>query len=222
MTSYKTPKLLIFDCDGVLIDSEIIATAVHVEALAACGYDISAETYNRRFTGMTDRQTYSIIEAESGLSLPEGHHQYVMAEIGRRYASDLKAISGVNQVLDAIDVARCVASSSNLNELHFALKLTDLYHYFSPNVFSASQVPCGKPAPDLFLFASERMNTPPDNCLIIEDSVAGVQAAVAAKMRVIGFVGGSHCAVGHAEKLLEAGAIRTFSRMAALPEILLS
>ncbi|AVA24028.1 HAD family hydrolase [Rhizobium sp. NXC24] len=222
MTSYKTPKLLIFDCDGVLIDSEIIATAVHIEVLAAHGYKIAAETYNRRFTGMTDRQTYSIIEAESGLRLPEGHHEYVTAEIGRRYASDLKAISGVNQVLDAINVARCVASSSNLKELHFALKLTDLYDYFSPNVFSASQVSRGKPAPDLFLFASERMNASPDNCLVIEDSVAGVQAAVAAKMRVIGFVGGSHCPFGHAEKLLEAGAIRTFSQMTALPEILSS
>ncbi|AYG63972.1 MULTISPECIES: HAD family hydrolase [Rhizobium] len=220
MTSCKTPKLLIFDCDGVLIDSEIIATAVHVEALAGHGYNITADTYNSRFIGMTDRQTYSIIEAESGLRLPEGHHESVMAEIGKRYASDLKAISGVNQALEAINAERCVASSSDLKKLHFALKLTDLYDYFSPYVFSASQVACGKPAPDLFLFASERMDTSADDCLVIEDSVAGVQAAVAARMRVIGFVGGSHCPFEHANKLLEAGAMRTFSQMTALPEIL--
>lgn len=220
MATYKTPKLLIFDCDGVLVDSEIIATAVHVEALAGYGYNISADTYNSRFIGMTDQQSYSIIEAESGLRLPKGHHECVMAEIGRRYASDLKAISGVNQALDAINVERCVASSSDLEKLHFALKLTDLYDHFSPWVFSASQVACGKPAPDLFLFASQRMNTSAEACLVIEDSVAGVQAAVAARMRVIGFVGGSHCPPGHAEKLMEAGAMRTFSHMTTLPKIL--
>ncbi|WP_085044258.1 HAD family hydrolase [Ensifer aridi] len=220
MVPYKIPKLLIFDCDGVLIDSEIIATAVHVEALARSGYVISADSYNSRFLGMTDEQSYSIIEAESGLRLPKDHQRCVMAEIAKRYASDLKAMTGVRQALDAINLARCVASSSDPDKLHFALRVTDLYDHFAPNVFSASEVAYGKPAPDLFLYASEKMNTSVDSCLVIEDSVAGVRAAVAARMRVIGFVGGSHCPPKHAERLKEAGAMTTFSHMTELPKIL--
>ncbi|APG93623.1 haloacid dehalogenase-like family (plasmid) [Sinorhizobium americanum] len=220
MPACESPGVLIFDCDGVLIDSESIATEVHVEALAKSGYAITAEAYNSRFIGMSDQQSYSIIEAEAGLRLPNDHHQRVMKEIAKRYACELKAIAGIRQALDAISLAKCVASSSDPEKLRFGLQITHLYDCFSPHVFSASEVPRGKPAPDLFLFAAENMKTQPANCLVIEDSVAGVQAAVAARMRVIGFVGGSHCVSGLAEKLLEAGATRTFNHMAVLPEIL--
>ncbi|PDT49583.1 hydrolase [Sinorhizobium americanum] len=213
-------ELLIFDCDGVLINSESIATEVHVEALAKLGYAITAEAYNSRFIGMTDQQSYSIIEAEAGLRLPNDHHQRVMMEISKRYSCELKAIAGIRQALNAISLAKCVASSSDPTKLRFGLEITDLYDLFAPHVFSASEVPRGKPAPDLFLFAAENMKTQPANCLVIEDSVAGVQAAVAARMRVIGFVGGSHCVSGHAEKLLEAGATGSFNHMAVLPELL--
>ncbi|WP_027681774.1 HAD family hydrolase [Rhizobium leguminosarum] len=220
MSFVKSPELLIFDCDGVLVDSELIATTVHIEALAKCGYIISAEEYNDRFVGMTDQQSYSVIEAERGLRLPEDHHECVMAEIANRYASDLRATSGVQQALEAIDLKKCVASNSDTAKLCLALIVTDLHNFFWPHVFSASQVARGKPAPDLFLFAAQKMNTPAGSCLVIEDSVAGTQAAVAAGMTVIGFVGGSHCLPGHGDKLTEAGAIKLFSRMTALPQIL--
>ncbi|WP_458395140.1 HAD family hydrolase [Rhizobium brockwellii] len=220
MSFLKKPELLIFDCDGVLVDSELIATAVHIEALAKCGYMISAEEYNDRFVGMTDQQSYSVIESERGLRLPENHHETVMAEIANRYARDLRATSGVRQALQAINLRKCVASNSDTTKLCLALIVTDLHNFFWPHVFSASQVARGKPAPDLFLFAAQNMKTRADSCLVIEDSVAGTQAAVAAGMRVIGFVGGSHCLPGHGGKLAEAGAIKLFNDMATLPQIL--
>ncbi|SEI19632.1 haloacid dehalogenase superfamily, subfamily IA, variant 3 with third motif having DD or ED [Rhizobium tibeticum] len=169
---------------------------------------------------MTDRQSYSIIEAEAGFRLPKDHHEYVTAEITQRCRDNLKAVAGVHQALEAISLAKCVASSSDVEKLRVTLKITSLYDYFAPHVFSASQVARGKPAPDLFLFAAEKMNTPADRCVVIEDSVVGIQAAVAAGMMVIGFIGGSHCPPCHAEKLMEAGAIRIFSHMTALPRVL--
>lgn len=220
MSFSKQPELLIFDCDGVLVDSEFIATAVHVEALANCGYIISAEEYNERFVGMTDQQSYSVIESERGLPLPEDYHECVMAEISNRYARDLRATSGVRQTLQAINLKKCVASNSDTTKLCLALIVTDLHNFFWPHVFSASQVERGKPAPDLFLFAAKNMKTPAASCLVIEDSVAGTQAAVAAGMTVIGFVGGSHCLPGHGDKLTQAGAIMLFNHMAELPQIL--
>ncbi|MEX2696292.1 HAD family hydrolase [Rhizobium mongolense] len=220
MAISTNPELLIFDCDGVLVDSEIIATAVHIDALAKCGYIISADAYNSRFIGMTDQQSYSIIEAEAGFRLPKDHHECVTAEIAKRYTGNLKAVAGIHQALEAISWAKCVASSSDVEKLRLTLEITDLHDSFTPHVFSASQVARGKPAPDLFLFAAEEMNTPAGSSVVIEDSVAGIQAAVAAGMKVIGFVGGSHCPPGHAEKLMEAGAMRIFNRMTALPGIL--
>ncbi|MBY2951393.1 HAD family hydrolase [Rhizobium leguminosarum] len=220
MSFSKRPELLIFDCDGVLVDSELIATAVHIEALAKFGYIMSAEEYNDRFIGMTDQQSYSVIESEGDLRLPEDHHECVMAEVASRYTRDLRAIRGVQQTLETIILKKCVASNSDAEKLSLALKVTDLHDYFWPHVFSASQVARGKPAPDLFLFAAENMNTPARSCLVIEDSVAGTQAAVAAGMMVIGFVGASHCLPGHGDKLMEAGATKLFSRMTALPQIL--
>lgn len=220
MLSHKFPALLIFDCDGVLIDSEIIATDVHIEALAKFGYSISVDDYNSRFIGVTDQQAYAIIESETGRRLPHDYHHEAMAEISRRYSSNLKAITGIHQALERLTLPKCVASSSNPEKLRLGLEVTNLYDCFAPYVFSASQVARGKPAPDLFLFAAEQMKTSPAHCLVIEDSIAGVQAAIAANMPVIGFVGGSHCAAGHASKLLEAGALMTFSDMKMLRDIL--
>ncbi|MBY3517244.1 HAD-IA family hydrolase [Rhizobium laguerreae] len=205
MSFSKSPELLIFACDGVLVDSEL-ATTVHIEALAKYDYIISAEDYNDRFEG--------------GLRLPEDHHERVMAEVANRYTRDVRATSGVRQTLEAIELRKCVTSNSDVAQLCFALKVTDLHDFFWPHVFSASQVARGKPAPDLFLFAAQNMNTPAGSCLVIEKSVAGTQAAVAAGMMVIGFVGGSHCLAGHGDRLIEAGATKLFSRMTALPQIL--
>jgi beta-phosphoglucomutase-like phosphatase (HAD superfamily) len=116
----------------------------------------------------------------------------------------------------------CVASNSYPDRLHHSLEVTGLWKFFDPHVFSAAMVERGKPAPDLFLFAAERLNVSPADCLVIEDSVHGTIAAQAAGMTVVGFCGGSHCKTGHAERLLGAGCMRTFARMNEFGEFLQS
>lgn len=211
--------LVIFDCDGVLVDSEPIAARIHAEALAGLGHAIGAEEIIRRFTGVPDRDMYAELEAEIG-ALPADYDEDVKTAIARSYARDLQAIAGVHDAVAALDLPVCVASSSVPEKLRLGLDLVGLYERFAPNVFSATQVRRGKPAPDLFLFAAARMGVAPERCIVIEDSVAGVRAAVAAGMAVLGFCGGSHCGPGHAEMLLREGADRTFDDMRQLPAIL--
>jgi len=211
--------LVIFDCDGVLIDSEVITCRVQAAGLAALGIPVTAEEVMRRFTGMRDREMYAMLEREHGLSLPADYDANAKAQIAEAYRQELRPIAGIEAALEAIPLPRCVASSSNPLKLRFGLELTGLYERFSPHLFSAAQVGRGKPAPDLFLFAAAEMGAAPQDCLVIEDSVAGVQAARAAGMRVYGFSGGSHCGEGHGERLLAAGAALVFSSMAELPSL---
>ncbi|KAA2237328.1 HAD family hydrolase [Salinarimonas soli] len=208
--------LVIFDCDGVLIDSESLAARVHAEALGALGYPTSAAELIRRFTGVPDREMYAVIESEWGRSLPADYDERARAALSALYARDLRPIPGVGAALDGIRHPVCVASSSAPDKLRTVLRLTGLHDRFAPNIFSASQVSRGKPAPDLFLFAAERMGVAPARCLVIEDSVAGVAAAVAAGMPVLGFTGASHCGPGHGERLTQAGAGAVFDDMRRL------
>lgn len=215
--------LVIFDCDGVLIDSEIIVCRIHADALTEAGYKITAADVLRRFTGMSDASMYATIEREWGRSLPAEHDARVRVRVAAAYRTDLSAIPGVADAIDRIGgtAARCVASSSTPEKIRFGLELVGLYGRFDPrHIFSATMVARGKPAPDLFLFAAERMGAAPARCVVIEDSVAGVQAATAAGMRVLGFHGGGHCGPGHAERLLAAGAAAAFAGMAELPGLL--
>ena len=129
--------------------------------------------------------------------------------VAAAFDAELAPIAGVEAALAALPYRRCVASSSAPERLRHSLSLTGLLHWFEPHVFSATQVARGKPAPDLFLFAAASMQAAPATCVVIEDSVPGVQAAVAAGMRVIGFTGGGHCRPGHAERLRAAGAARS-------------
>jgi HAD superfamily hydrolase (TIGR01509 family) len=211
--------LLVFDCDGVLIDSEIITSHAHARALGELGFAITAEDIVRRFTGMPDTAMYPALEAEWGKPLPADYDTRFKADVIARYASELRAIDGVHAALDALPWRRCVASSSTPGKLRAGLGAVGLYDYFAPHIFSATQVARGKPWPDLFQFAAEQMNAVPAECLVIEDSVAGVEAALAAGMPVIGFAGGSHCGPGWADKLLAAGADGVFDDMRALPAI---
>ena len=127
---------------------------------------------------------------------------------------------GVADLLAALPAVRCVASNGHLPRVRERLALTGLLRFFDPHVFSASQVASGKPAPDLFLFAAQRFGTPPAYCIVVEDSIAGVEAAVAAGMPVIGFCGGSHCPADHADRLLAAGCARVFPHMTTLAAFL--
>ena len=215
-----TVDLVIFDCDGVLVDSEVISCRAHAETLTRHGYTITSDQVLQRFLGRSMRQATLEIEAELGRSLPEDFHTQVYAEIFRSFAESLEATPYINEVLAAITRPVCVASSGPPEKISASLNRVGLYDRFAPHIFSAVQVRKGKPAPDLFLFAAEQMRTSPKRCLVIEDSVAGVTGARAAGMTVLGFHGGSHCPPGHAGMLRTAGATATFDDMRQLPDLM--
>ena len=212
--------LVIFDCDGVLIDSELIGARVEAAELARIGIPLAEAEILTRFLGMTAQAMYRALEVEHRRTLPEGFAAAVQMEIDAAFERDLQAIPGIHETLDQLPTASCVASSSTLARLRHSLGLTGLYPRFAPHVFSAEQVARGKPAPDLFLHAASEMGCAPARCLVIEDSVSGVRGAVAAGMRVWGFIGGGHCADGHEGRLRDAGAERVFSHMPDLPALL--
>ncbi|MFL5207048.1 MAG: HAD family hydrolase [Microvirga sp.] len=208
--------LLIFDCDGVLVDSEPLSCRIDAETLTECGVPYTAEEVARDFTGVSIKDQIARIEMERGIRLPDDFTERLNRTLFQRFETDLKPIEGVRDAILSLPFPRCVASSSIPERIALSLRVTGLLDLFD-NVFSSTQVARGKPAPDLFLHAASRMNTLPEKCLVIEDSIAGVQAARAAGMRVIGFVGGSHCGPGHAEKLRQAGAPVIIERMSDLP-----
>jgi HAD superfamily hydrolase (TIGR01509 family) len=212
--------LIVFDCDGVLVDSEVISCRAHAETLTRHGYPITADQVFDRFLGRSMRQATLEIEAELGRSLPDDFHTQVYAEIFRLFAASLEAIPHIDEALAAIALPVCVASSGPPEKIRASLNRVGLYDQFAPNIFSASQVKRGKPAPDLFLFAAEQMQAAPARCLVIEDSIPGVTGAAAAGMTVLGFHGGSHCPPGHGDTLRAAGAIMTFEDMRQLPDLI--
>jgi HAD superfamily hydrolase (TIGR01509 family) len=212
--------LVIFDCDGVLVDSEVISCRAHAETLTRHGYPITSDQVFDRFLGRSMRKTTLEIEAELGRPLPEDFHTQVYAEIFRLFAASLEATPHIEQTLTAITTPMCVASSGPPEKISTSLNHVGLYDRFAPHIFSAVQVSNGKPAPDLFLFAAEQMRTPPARCLVIEDSVAGVTGALAAGMLVFGYHGGSHCRPDTADTLRAAGAAATFDDMRQLPDLM--
>jgi HAD superfamily hydrolase (TIGR01509 family) len=212
--------LIIFDCDGVLVDSEVISCRAHAETLTRHGYPITAEQVFDRFLGRSTRQANMEVEAELGRALPDDFHLQLQDELFRTFEAGLEAVPHIHTALNAIDRPVCVASSGSHERMRISLGRTRLYDRFAPNIFSASQVDHGKPAPDLFLFAAGQMNVPPERCLVIEDSVPGVIGGRAAGMPVLGFDGGSHCRPGHGASLREAGAVTIFSDMRRLPGLI--
>jgi HAD superfamily hydrolase (TIGR01509 family) len=208
--------LVIFDCDGVLVDSEVISCRAHAETLTRHGYPISADQVLDRFLGVSEREARLMIEHETSRKLPEDFESQVNQATLQSYADDLRAISYVAEVIAAIGVPKCVASSGTPDKIRHGLTCTGLYDLLAPHIFSASQVKRGKPAPDLFLYAAAQMQATPARCLVIEDSVPGVTGARAAGMTVLGFHGGSHCRPSHADLLRTAGAAVTFDDMREL------
>jgi HAD superfamily hydrolase (TIGR01509 family) len=209
-------ELVIFDCDGVLVDSEVISCRAHAETLARHGYPITAEQVLERFLGVSDREARLIIESETGRKLPDDFESQVKQATLRFYAGDLQAISYVGEAVAAIDLPKCVASSGTPEKIHHGLTCAGLYDLLAPNIFSATKVRNGKPAPDLFLFAAAQMGMSPERCLVVEDSIPGITGALAAGMTVLGFHGGSHCRPGYDERLRAAGAAATFDDMRQL------
>ena len=214
------PEIVIFDCDGVLIDSEWLCARVDAEAFAAAGFDIPIETIFDRFTGMTSRETFEIIEAEHGCSMPDRFHDDANARRDDLFARELAAIAGAAEAVAALEgagILTCVASSSSHKRLRRTLGLTGLLPALDGCIYSAQDVPRGKPEPDVFLHAAVSMGVVPKRCLVIEDSVHGVTAGVAAGMAVWGFLGGQHIRAGHAARLRAAGAVHLFEDLGSLP-----
>ena len=212
--------LIIFDCDGVLIDSEVIACRIDAEVLSEAGIPISAAEIAQRFIGTTMSQMLATLSEEHEVALPDDLVARLQARLETAFAQELRPLPGTAELLAALTVPSCVASSSGPERLAQSLGLTGLADHFGARVFSARSVARGKPAPDLFLYAAERMAVEPDHCLVVEDSLSGVTAAVAAGMAVTGFTGGSHCGSGHGERLRAAGAVQVVANMADLGELI--
>ena len=215
--------LVILDCDGVLIDSEPLACAVDAEIYTAAGYAITAEEVMLRFVGFSGKDVDAMIGRDLGHSLPDGYDADYTQRLHAVFRRELKAIDGVFELFDDLaerNIAFCVASSSSPERLRFTLELTNLWQRVAPHVFSSTLVARGKPAPDLFLYAADKMGADPARCVVVEDSTAGVEAARAACMHVIGFCGGGHCRSDHADRLTRAGAHAVVAHMKLLREML--
>jgi HAD superfamily hydrolase (TIGR01509 family) len=213
------PALLVFDCDGVLVDSETIACRVDAELFTSLGFPLSFEEIRRDFVGVSASTMCREIEARFGRRLPADMPQRLLQGALDAFETELRAIPRVAQAVGALGGARCVASSSSPPRIRRSLELAGLLDLFAPHLFSATMVRNGKPAPDLFLHAAAEMGAAPESCVVIEDSVPGVAAARAAGMRVLGFVGGGHCVDGHGERLRALGADAIFDDMAELPRL---
>jgi HAD superfamily hydrolase (TIGR01509 family) len=208
-------ELVIFDCDGVLIDSERLAVKVDVEVLGELGWPLTEAEVIKRFVGRSDRDAHAEIEAHLGHQLPDGFDEAVEHRYRDAFADALTPVEGVLDALDQIALPTCVASSGTHDHMRFTLGLTGLYERFAGRIFSAEDVANGKPAPDLFLHAAERMATRPAGCAVVEDSRPGVQAARAAGMRVLAFAGGLSPA-----EALEGPDTTVFDEMRDLPSLL--
>ena len=209
--------LLIFDCDGVLVDSEVIACRAVSEALHTIGYRLSADAVAERFVGVSNKDMYTALEADCGGPFPASFAADLNQREAALFERELRKIEDVEWALAQLPMVKCVASGSTPAGLSFKLRHTALEAWFSGALFSSTMVARGKPAPDLFLFAAERMKVSPHRCLVIEDSIPGITAAKAAGMVAFGFTGASHCGPGHAERLTTAGADLVFCNMRELP-----
>jgi HAD superfamily hydrolase (TIGR01509 family) len=211
--------LVIFDCDGVLVDSEPLANASFSRALRAQGLDWSPEETIRRLMGLSLKSCVEICEAELGRKLPDDFLETMQAYTYQSFRdAPLQPIAGVKEAIVAVQHAgcdTCVASSGSPEKMRFTLGLTGLWDLFDGRIFSASQVPRGKPFPDLFLHAAIAMNVAPFDCVVVEDSVPGVRAARSAGMRALAYAGEPYA---NRDALRQAGG-EPFDHMKQLPEL---
>ena len=215
------PEVVIFDCDGVLVDSEQISLGQTRRALGEAGLHLTEAQTFERFLGRRLDAIVQFAQAELGRQLPQAFPGDLTREILARFEHELKGIAGVRQALGGLEARVCVASSSAPERIRQSLALADYEALFAPNIFSASMVAEGKPQPDLFLYAARQMGVAAAQCLVVEDSVAGVLAAGSAGMEAFAFVGGSHFQrPADLEPLIAAGAILTFDDMAQLPALI--
>jgi HAD superfamily hydrolase (TIGR01509 family) len=206
-------ELVVFDCDGVLVDSERLAVRTEAEILCSLGWPITEAEVIERFVGRSAEYMHGQIEARLGRSIDwERDFESRYREVFER---ELRPVEGITEALDAIETPSCVASSGTHAKIRFSLGLTGLLGDFQGRIFSVQDVTRGKPAPDLFLYAAKQMGARPEACVVVEDSPAGVEAALAAGMAAFAFAGG----VVPAERLRRDG-VTVFEDMCLLPELL--
>ncbi|SDA94206.1 HAD family hydrolase [Mesorhizobium qingshengii] len=186
------PELVIFDCDGVLVDSEALSVSALIGMIKLAGGSVSEDTAYEHFLGKSMKSVREILGRDFGLDITDRHLTEMRVELMRRFREELKPIPGVTEMLPKLGLPFCVASSGTLDRIRYALDVTGLLGLMEPHLFSAGMVAKGKPAPDLFLHAAASMRAQPRKCVVVEDSPAGIAAARAAGMRVLAFTGGSH------------------------------
>jgi HAD superfamily hydrolase (TIGR01509 family) len=210
----KRTQLVIFDCDGVLVDSEPISLRTFTEALHDLGLDLSEEQMFDNFVGYSMKHCMELVHKLLGRPTPENFVAELQARTFERFKAELKPMPGIAQALDELSVPFCVASSGAHEKMRTTLGITGLLPRFEGKMFSATQVARGKPAPDVYLFAAAQMGVEPGRCVVVEDAPPGVQAGVAAGMRVLGF-----CAHTPRAKLEAAGAHVLFDDMRRVAEL---
>jgi HAD superfamily hydrolase (TIGR01549 family) len=199
---------LIFDFDGVIADSEALANTVLTERVSDLGLPTSLDDALERYSGRRWEDAVTAIESAVGRPLPANFSHDLKSATLDRFRTDLREVSGAGKFIEKFaHIPRCIASSSSIDRLQLCLAVLDLADKFGDHVFSADMVPRGKPHPDIFLLAAEKLGVSPDSCLVIEDSAGGIRAAVAAGMTAVGLCAASHIRDGHHLRLLQAGAL---------------
>ncbi len=220
MSGREKPDLVIFDCDGVLIDSQVIQCRIDAAELTRLGFSVTAEELAQQFIGTATKDMQAHVELALGRPLSKDFEATRDRLVDAAYRTELQAVAGVVDVLGRIGLPICVASNAQLDRLREVLALTRLLPFFEPNVFGADLVARPKPAPDLFLHAAACLGASPSRCVVIEDSETGIRAAKAAGMQVLGFYGAGHCFPGYEKTLIAAGASAVFSSMSGLLPLL--
>jgi HAD superfamily hydrolase (TIGR01509 family) len=208
--------VLIFDCNGVLVDSEAIAATVASQELTRAGFKVSPEIVSRFFAGRRPSDMVADVETATQRKLPADFAEKLADATLRRLKAEVRAMPHMEYALTWLRGPKCLASSSPHPRVRMSLESTGLYRFFELNVFSASDVPKGKPSPDLFLYAARKMSVNPSDCIVVEDSPAGIAAATAAGMQSIGYIGGSHTGPNLGAYLTSAGARVVIADMRAL------
>jgi HAD superfamily hydrolase (TIGR01509 family) len=211
----KRFELVIFDCDGVLVDSELITNRVFTGMLNELGIAITLEEVFEKFVGRSLTQCLEMIAGLTGRKVPEDFVRRYHLSSAAALKSELKAVPGVEAALESIQIPYCVASNGSHEKMQITLGVTGLLPKFKGKLFSVSEVARGKPFPDVFLYAADKSGVAPRACAVIEDTPTGVAAGVAAGMTVYGY-----CAHTPAQRLIDAGAHHTFDRMSHLPQLL--
>lgn len=213
-------ELVIFDCDGVLVDSEVLVSEAESVLLADLGLHLAPRDITELFVGLSEPDVAEQVRQRWGLVLDEAFSRTKATKVLELLRSSLQPVVGMADVLAGLGARRCVASSSSPERIRLSLEVTGLARYFGDDIFSSTMVERGKPAPDLFLLAARRMSALPEHCVVVEDSPFGVEAGRAAGMRVIGFTGASHNVGNSAERLRSAGASEVVGCAPALKDAL--